>query len=245
MKVLRRQAENFLDCPNHADSRVALRHELPLLDVRTANQSNAAMGVDVVGSVLRIVLDGEDECRFRVRAVRYLVDDEPDRVIVVSYLQFRRVDAEYRLREHPGVVVHQPEQGEIGQLVVLDERIEFTRPLDIAEEIRKLVVKAPEVRIGAVQQRLMRRKGNSGPGPERILQRWDITRRDRRKIADGIAVEAVVAHAEVRPDRCVPQIAFTLLSRRILFHFFLLSPTCDLYQPFAWTIDVFLVPWAR
>jgi hypothetical protein len=58
MKVLRREPKNFLDRPDHADGRVTLRYEFPLLDIGTDDKGDAAVGVDMVGTALRIVPSG-------------------------------------------------------------------------------------------------------------------------------------------------------------------------------------------
>ena len=122
--------------PDQANGRITLRHELPLLDVRAGDEGNAAMRVDVVRPVLCVILDDEDQGRCGVRAVRYFVDDEPHRVIIVGDLQFWSVDPADRLCECPSMVVHQAQQSQIGQVLVVDKLIEFTRPFDITEKIR-------------------------------------------------------------------------------------------------------------
>jgi hypothetical protein len=58
----------------------------------------------------------------RVGAVRNLVDDKPDGIIVVGNLQLRRVDTANSLRESPGVVIHQAEQGEVRRRAAVGAR---------------------------------------------------------------------------------------------------------------------------
>ena len=56
----RRQAEQQLHGPQHADRRIHLAVDDAALDVRADHQARGAVRVHVIGSVLRVVLDDED-----------------------------------------------------------------------------------------------------------------------------------------------------------------------------------------
>ena len=144
------------------------------------------------------------QCRLRVGAVRNLVDDKPDGIIVVGNLQFRRVDTANSLRERPGVVIHQAEQGEVRRGLPPYKIVEFPRPLDVSKEVRQLVIVAAEVRIGSIQQRSMRGEGNLGPCRVGVLYRWNAARCGLQSITYSIAVETVIAHGETGANHRVP-----------------------------------------
>ena len=55
------------------------------------------MRIDVVRSVLRIILDDDDQGVVGVRAVSDGLNQQADRVVVIRLLEFRSVDSPQRL----------------------------------------------------------------------------------------------------------------------------------------------------
>src|SRR5260221_467903 len=84
--------QNVHDRRDHADRRVLLGDHCALLHVRSGNERNAPMRIHVVWAVLRVVLDYEHQGIAAIRlALRYLLNDPADRVIIVRSVELWRV----------------------------------------------------------------------------------------------------------------------------------------------------------
>jgi len=75
-----------------------------LLDVGADDVGGAAVGVDVIGTILGVVPDDEDEGVVLVAAMGDFVGDEADGVVIVGDLELRGVDAENRGAEAARVI---------------------------------------------------------------------------------------------------------------------------------------------
>jgi hypothetical protein len=64
---------------------------LPLLDIGADDITGAAMRIDMVRTILRVVLEHEDERIQLIWAVCNLLDQQTDRVIVVRLLQLLKL----------------------------------------------------------------------------------------------------------------------------------------------------------
>ena len=121
-----RGAEERLDGANHVDGRIER-----MIDKRSSggvrargwergvladDQGDAAVGVDVVGAVLGVVLENEERGIVPIGAVRYRVNNPPDRQVIVSN---RRSRPGFVLGPTSGVVVRKPEKNELWQGVLM------------------------------------------------------------------------------------------------------------------------------
>jgi hypothetical protein len=66
------------------------------------------MRIDVVRSVLRIILDNDDQGVLCVAAVSHGLNQQADRVVIIRLLEFRGVDAPQGRTETARVIVAQP-----------------------------------------------------------------------------------------------------------------------------------------
>ena len=111
------------------------------------------MRVDVVRAVLRVVLEHEDQRVVRVAAVRDLLDEQADRVVVVRLLRLGRVHAVDRRVEAAHVVVREAAPSRASAALPLgDVAVELALPLLEAPEVGQVGVEAAEVGIGERQQ---------------------------------------------------------------------------------------------
>ena len=67
--------QDVLDGREHIDRGVALAHHGLVLEVGAGKEANAPVGIDVVGAILRVVLDDDDECGVGVWAVGDSLDE--------------------------------------------------------------------------------------------------------------------------------------------------------------------------
>src|SRR6266436_4080166 len=83
----------------------------------------------MVWSILRIILDYENEGVAAIPlALRNLLDDAADRVIVVGRLDFRRVYAIDGGPETSGVIVHHANEPQVRQVAIPLELVKFPLP---------------------------------------------------------------------------------------------------------------------
>ena len=144
------QAQYFFDRSEHADRRVGSGDNRTLLHIRSNDESKTAVAADVVGAILGIVFNHEDERVVGVGAVGDLIDRQSYRVVVVGNLKFRRVHTETGGAEVAEVVMIIAQQSQTGHVVVLNLLVEFPRPFLVAEEIGEALVEGTETEIGAV-----------------------------------------------------------------------------------------------
>ena len=203
------QPQDVGDRAQHVDGGVVGADQRGLLDVGADHERRAAVRVDVVGAVLGVVLDDEDQGVVGIRALGDRLDQASDGVIVVSDLNLRCVDSVDGGAEVAGVVVHQTHQAEVGQIAAADVAVELALPLLLAVEVRVVVVETAEV---DVRQR--RQVGIGRIGLHRFAGEGRAVGRDLQGglgsacqvIARQVDEEAVVAHAQVSPQRRVPQV---------------------------------------
>ena len=117
----RLKAEAKLDRPEHRRRAVHRRVDRVPLDVRADRQGDRAVGVDVVGAVLGVVLDHEDGHLLPEPALAQPLDHPAERQVVVGEVGRRGRLAGRRAR---GVVVGQPQDDQAGHLA----RSSRTRP---------------------------------------------------------------------------------------------------------------------
>src|SRR5258706_13928810 len=116
--------------------------------VRSDDEEVAAVGADVVGSVLGIIFDDEDERIGRVGTVSNLVDQQSGRVVIVGHLQLGRIYSINRRAEAAEMVVGEANHREGWESIRFDLLLEFTRPLFVAKEVGECVVVPAEAKIG-------------------------------------------------------------------------------------------------
>src|ERR1017187_1949968 len=213
------QAEDLFDGSEHTDRRVGSGDNRTLLDVGANDEGKTAVAADVVGAILRIVFNHEDERVVGVGAVGDLVDRQSYRVVVVGNLKLRRVHTETRAAEAAEMVMIVSQESQIGHETGLDLLVEFPRPFRVAEEIGEALVEGTEAEIGAAEQFFLRRPRNL----HRRLHRartGEIGRDSTYIESTQIGVEAVVANGEASLKRGIPEIARALLAiRTVSFHF--------------------------
>jgi hypothetical protein len=98
-------AENVLDRAQRVDLAVATADHRALLHVRSDDEGRPAMGIHVVGAILNVVFDDDEQCVVSVAAVRHRLDHQAQRQVAVSLLRFRRVHAAERAAETAHMVV--------------------------------------------------------------------------------------------------------------------------------------------
>src|SRR5271165_4724736 len=96
------------------------------------DQSSAAMGIDVVGAILGVVLQDEDGCVVPVRAVRYGVNHSANGQVIVSD---RCGGTRLAFRSAGGVVVRQSQEDELRQRVLTG----FARGQKSVELVQELI----------------------------------------------------------------------------------------------------------
>jgi hypothetical protein len=70
------QSKNFLDSPKHIRGGIVGGNHRALLHIGSNNESRAAICADVICSVLRVVLDDEDQCAVGIGTVGNLVHQQ-------------------------------------------------------------------------------------------------------------------------------------------------------------------------
>src|SRR5215469_9145102 len=99
------RVENVLDRAENVGLTVPGAYDRMLLHIGTNEVGRGTMRIHVVGSILGVIFDDDDQGVFRIWAVRHSLNQQADSVIVVRLLQFRSIDSSQRLREIPGVIV--------------------------------------------------------------------------------------------------------------------------------------------
>src|SRR5208282_1497087 len=141
------QAQDFFDRPEHADRRVRIGYDRTLLYIRSNDESKTAVATDVIGAILGIVFNHEDERVAGVGAVGDLIGRQSYRVVVVGHLKFRRVHTETSGAEVAEVVMIISQQGQSWECIVLSLLVEFPRPFRVAEEVGVALIERPEAGI--------------------------------------------------------------------------------------------------
>ena len=135
-------AEDVLDGAEHAGLTAAGAHDCVLLHVGTDEVGRGAMRIDVVRSVLRIILDNDDQGVLCVGAV------QADRVVIIRLLEFRGVDSPQGRAETPRVIVAQPaDHLKRRQIAVCNKLLELAVPFVEAPIIGVGLIVSAEVRI--------------------------------------------------------------------------------------------------
>ena len=116
------QAQDQFHRADHAHRAVLRAVEVLPLGVRADHQADGAVGIDVVGAVLGVVLDHEDRRLGPVLAVADGLDEPAQRQVVAGHAGLRRERAGARAR---GVVFAQAHDDEAGQGAVLLEVLEL------------------------------------------------------------------------------------------------------------------------
>ena len=141
-------AEDVLDGAEHAGLTVAGAHDCVVLHVGTNEVGRGAMRIDVVRSVLRIILDNDDQGVLCVGAVSHGLNQQADRVVIIRLLEFRGVDSPQGRAETPRVIVAQPaDHLKRRQIAVCNELLELAVPFVEAPDIWVGLIVSAEVRI--------------------------------------------------------------------------------------------------
>jgi hypothetical protein len=106
------------------------------------------MRVDVVGAVLGIVLDHEDEGVLGEGAARHGLDDQTQGVVVVGEFGLDRVHAVNGPLEGTGVIMADAHQHQRRGLAGGDESLEFAVPFLEPPVVGKRLVETAEIRVG-------------------------------------------------------------------------------------------------
>ncbi len=149
--------QDFLDRPKNTDRGVGIGDDRTLLHIRSNDESKTAVAADVVGAILGIVFDDEDESVVGIGAVCDLIHRLSYRVVVVGNLKFGRVHAEAGGAEVAEMVMIVAQENQVGEFVGLNLLVEFALPLFVAEEIGVALIEGPEAGIGEFEQFLLRR----------------------------------------------------------------------------------------
>ena len=149
------------------------RYHGSLLYIWSDYKSDAAVRVHVVSAVLGIVLDDKNQGVFGIFAVRDLLHDQSDGIIVIRHHGFYGVHAVFSLIKVSKMIMRQAQQLQVRQVIVLYELIELALPLLETPVIGKAHIEAAEVRIGDVLEPRVRRKGDANAGGSRIMQQRD------------------------------------------------------------------------
>src|SRR5215831_5640607 len=103
-------AQDVLDGAQHADLVVPRAHDGALLHIRTSDVSGTSVRIDVVGTILHVILDDNDQGVGRVAAAGYRVDKLAERQVAVSLLLLGRVHTAKGGAEAAHVVMADPDQ---------------------------------------------------------------------------------------------------------------------------------------
>src|SRR5215510_8695170 len=115
--------------------------------MRANHVGNTAMGVDVIGTILRVVFHHKNQRVIAVGAVRYLIHQQAKRIIVVRHLLGKSIDPVNSGTKTSKVVVWDAEKLQAGEVAVSHKLVKLTLPFLEAPEIRKLLVITAEERI--------------------------------------------------------------------------------------------------
>src|ERR1035441_1274096 len=148
VQVHRRETQNLFDGAQEVDGVVRRGDQRALLDVGARDEGDAAVRIDVVAAILRVVFDDEDQSVAGVLAVGDLLNQQAHRIVVVGLLILRNSHVVNGGIEVPGVIVHEAHQTQRGQAAASEVCIELQLPLLKAVIIRKRVVESAEIRIG-------------------------------------------------------------------------------------------------
>ncbi len=145
------------------------------------------MGVHVVSTILRVIFNHENQCVSGVFAVRYFFHQQPNSVIVVRNLRFHGIHAIHRFVKETEMIVRQPHQFQIRQVIMGNIFIELSLPFFKTPVIREALIKAAEIWICYLLQVRLGRGGNAYAGGSGITQQ-----RNWRIIAGDVIVMAQV-----------------------------------------------------
>ena len=127
---------------------VALGDQSALPHIRPHDKCQTAVCVHVIGAILRVILDHENESVVLIRAARDLFDHQRQGVVVGGHLRVNGVDAIDRFREISKVIAAQTHKFKRGQIAVAHVIVKFVLPFLEPPVIRNTLVEAAIVRIG-------------------------------------------------------------------------------------------------
>ena len=178
VQVHRREAQNLFDGAQEVERVVPGRDHRAPLHVGAHDVRGAAVRIDVVAAILRVVFNRKDQRVVGVGAVGNLLNQQADRIVVIGYLQVRSIHAVNRHRVVSSVIVHEANQGQRRQIPYAAPGVmgigvagvEVPGPLLVTPIIRKRVVETAEERIGEWGEFDIRGVGHGGVGRERVAQ---------------------------------------------------------------------------
>ena len=175
-------------------------------DVGAGHKRDAAVGIDVVAAILRVVFDDKDESvAFVERAVRDLLHQQADRIVVIGLIPIRSIDQVNRGPEVSSVVVHEADQAQIGKSTRGVIGIEVPLPLFVTVVVGKRGVETAEVGIGKGREGYVGGGGHDEVAGEGVVGQGNGAARD--VIAGRVHEKTIGANGETGAQRVVPQVS--------------------------------------
>ncbi len=199
--------EDIFNRSKHVDRGVLLRYHGTVLHVRSDDVPGRPVRIDVVCTVLGIIFQNEDQGIGFVGAIGHFFDEFGDRIIVVSLLDLRSVNAVKRRSERAHVVLHEADRRECREVTFLHVTVKFPFPFFLPPEVGEAGVKATKIRISVVEECNPRRKANS-----KLIREWiPLERRCltiRQEILRLIAMIAIISESLTCAGDRIPNVAF-------------------------------------
>ena len=163
----------------------------------------------MIGTVLRVVFDHEDERRSRCFTVGDGLDDLADGIVVVGHFRLDGVHPVDRGVEITKMVMAQSQQGERGHRSLELLIGIFPLPFENAPIVGQTLIEPAKIGVAATGEKTIAGSVNAGMRLPRLARGNHVSRLAR--IVDRGIGEAIVANTKTFPDRRIPQEALTVV----------------------------------
>jgi len=165
--------------------------------------------IDVIGAVLGIIFDDEDQGVVFIGTVRNFLREQTDGIVVVGHLQAWRVNSVQSGAEATEMIMRESHEGKTRQVLIRDKLIGLTLPFLKQKEISVVLIETAEIQVRIVQQRFL-----CWDSLLHFLFKWrsgnrNVAASPRIVVAGKVTEHAIVPKCQTGGKHFIPEIAGT------------------------------------